>query len=108
MQVRPRHALSHHLQRVIDHKQRRRERVADPREPAARRGVRLEDHELLLCLLRDAYRVQVRREKGLGRAVGEEQLQCLVGRGDFEAGGWERRGAVARGVAVGFRRLGSR
>ena len=60
-----------HLQPVVDRPERGPEAVADPGEPAARRRVGLEHHELLARLLRGRDRRQVLRDEVLARRVRE-------------------------------------
>ena len=101
VQMRAGYVLRDHLEREIDHEQRRRECIADAGEAATRRGVRLKEHELLPHLLRDADGVEVRREQRLCTRMGKQLLQRVLRRDRLETSGGERGRAVARCIAVG-------
>ena len=60
-----------HLETVVESPQGRDKGITDAREPAARRRVRLEHHELLAHLLRGRHRAQILRDEIFSGVVRE-------------------------------------
>ena len=101
MEQRAREVAVRELQAVVNSPERGSERVADTRETAARRRVRLEHHEVLSELLRDSCAVKVRLYDALAGGVREVICEDVLRVDDrAKAVPGEGGGAVLLGIAV--------